>query len=97
MDFRGKVALVTGSSRGIGAAIAKALANEGAAVAINYKTDLSAASHVIDECVSFTDIKQCARVEPVALVALLLPCKMAAEQKPRQVETSTNRTMIFSS
>lgn len=45
----GKTALVTGASRGIGAAIAKALAKEGAAVVMNYNGSKEKAQAVADE------------------------------------------------
>lgn len=55
MNLKKKIALVTGASKGIGAASAIALAKEGCSVIINYKSDTKSAQKVLDICNNFSD------------------------------------------
>lgn len=48
-DLNGKTAIITGSSRGIGADVAKLLAAEGAAVVVNYRQKAPRANKVVTE------------------------------------------------
>jgi 3-oxoacyl-[acyl-carrier protein] reductase len=52
IDLSTRVALVTGASRGIGAATAKLLGNAGAHVIVNYKSSSSLAQEVVDSILS---------------------------------------------
>ncbi len=47
MRLKGKVALITGSSRGVGRAVALAYAREGASVVVNYASNKNAAGEVV--------------------------------------------------
>jgi len=49
MELKGKVAIVTGGSKGIGAVIAKELAKNGVKVIVNYNSSKEGADHVVED------------------------------------------------
>lgn len=53
IDLKGRVAIVTGGSRGIGSIIAKELAKQGVSVVINYNSSSDAADQVVQEIEEF--------------------------------------------
>jgi NAD(P)-dependent dehydrogenase (short-subunit alcohol dehydrogenase family) len=74
----GKVALVTGGSRGIGAAIATKLARNGAKVVVNYHSNAEAAGRVVEGIVAaggealaiHADVSQVAAAAPLVEAAV---------------------------
>ena len=87
--LNGKVALVTGGSRGIGRAIALALGSEGASVVVNYVADQGAAQTIADEIIALggqAAVVQADVAEAEAVAALFA----AAESKFGSVDILVN-------
>jgi len=80
LSLEGRVALVTGSSRGIGRAIAVRLAREGADVVVNYVSNVEAAREVVD------------RIREVGRKALAVKADVA---RLEEVESMVAKAMDF--
>lgn len=80
-DFNGRVALVTGGSRGIGRAIALQLAREGANVAISYASRTGPAE------------KTQSQIEALGRKALAVACNVANQKDVDQLAARTSETL----
>ena len=92
--LNGKIAVVTGASKGIGAGIAKQLALEGAAVVVNYASSKSDADKVVDE-ISKGDGKAVAVQGSVANRADVEKLFAAAEKAFGKIDIVVNNAGVY--
>src|SRR5438477_12634028 len=90
----GKVAVVTGASKGIGAAIAKHLAGEGASVVVNYASSKAGAEKVVGE-ITAQGGKAIAVQADVAKVADIDRLLAEAKQAFGRLDILVNNAGIF--
>ena len=90
----GKVAVVTGASKGIGASIAKHLAAEGAAVVVNYATSREGAQRVVNEILA-TDGKAVAVQADVAKQADVARLFAEAKNAFGRVDILVNNAGVY--
>jgi len=92
--LEGKVAVVTGASKGIGAAIAKALAKDGAAVIVNYASSKAGADTVVD-AITATGGRAIAVKADVSQAAQARGLVEAAVQKFGRLDVLVNNSGIY--
>jgi 3-oxoacyl-[acyl-carrier protein] reductase len=92
--LNGKIAVVTGASKGIGAGIAKQLAAEGAAVVVNYASSKSDADKVVDE-IAKGDGKALAVQGSVTKKADVEKLFAAAEQAFGKIDILVNNAGVY--
>src|SRR3954454_5762617 len=92
--LNGKVAVVTGASKGIGAGIAKEFATQGASVVVNYASSKADADKVVDE-ISKRGGKAVAVQANVAKKAEVERLFAAAEEAFGQIDILVNNAGVY--
>jgi 3-oxoacyl-[acyl-carrier protein] reductase len=93
-SLEGKVALITGGSRGIGAAIAVRLAEEGADVALTYRSAAGQAAEVVEKITTAGRWGQAIQADSADAAAVTSAVNQVADQRDR-LDVLVNNAGIY--
>lgn len=94
LNLNGKVALVTGGSRGLGKTVSQALAAEGAKVAVNYRRNAEKAEAVVQEITSRCGVEALAVEGDVAREGDVVRMFEFIEERFSQVDVLVNNAAV---